>query len=106
MKKKLLATGVIISSCLIPLEARAASFTGLNIFGDSLVDSGNLFNTTEVLFPTVGLPAIPPSPPYQEEKFQRPHLDWKCRQIPGPFTHIDNRFGAPFSHHTATHLGY
>ena len=72
MKKELLAAGVVISSCMICLEAKAASFTGLNVFGDSLVDSGNLFNLTEALLSPFGLPALPPSPPYDQRNSNGP----------------------------------
>ena len=72
MKKKLLAAGGVILSCLISSEARADSFTGLNIFGDSLVDAGNLFNTSDALFSPLGLPAIPPSPPYDQKNSNGP----------------------------------
>ena len=72
MKKELLAAGVVISSCMFSLEAKAASFTGLNVFGDSLVDSGNLFNLTEALLSPFGLPALPPSPPYDQRNSNGP----------------------------------
>ncbi|MEM8614618.1 MAG: SGNH/GDSL hydrolase family protein [Cyanobacteria bacterium P01_H01_bin.105] len=65
MRKQLLVTGIAISSCLIPLKAQAVSFTGLNIFGDSLSDSGNLFNLTDTLLTPLGIPALPP-PPYAQ----------------------------------------
>ncbi|KPQ34750.1 MAG: carboxyl exterase [Phormidesmis priestleyi Ana] len=46
--------------CLLPLSASAKTspndITGLNIFGDSLSDAGNLFNLT----------GFPPSPPYTQ----------------------------------------
>lgn len=71
MKQQLLAIGIAISSCLIGLEARAASFTALNVFGDSLADSGNLFNLTDALFPP-GIPALPPSPPYAQNNSNGP----------------------------------
>lgn len=71
MKKTLFAISLAISSCLISLEARAASFTGLNVFGDSLADSGNLFTLTNALFPP-GLPALPPSPPYAQKSSNGP----------------------------------
>ncbi|MBT9311009.1 SGNH/GDSL hydrolase family protein [Leptothoe kymatousa] len=71
MKKTLFAISLAISSCLVSLEARAASFTALNIFGDSLVDSGNLFNLTSALSP-LGLPALPPSPPYAQKSSNGP----------------------------------
>ncbi|NEQ51332.1 MAG: SGNH/GDSL hydrolase family protein [Leptolyngbya sp. SIO3F4] len=71
MKKQLFAVGMIISSCLVSLEAKAASFTALNVFGDSLADSGNLFNLTSTLFPP-GVPALPPSPPYAQKNSNGP----------------------------------
>ena len=75
MKTKLLAAGIAISYCMLPLEAKAASFTnlftGLTVFGDSLADSGNLFNLTDAFFPP-GTPAIPPSPPYAENNSNGP----------------------------------
>lgn len=71
MKKTLLAAGVAVASCLIPLDARAASFTGLNVLGDSLVDSGNLFNLTSSLS-SFGVPALPPSPPYAQRNSNGP----------------------------------
>ncbi len=71
MKKSLTAVGVAITTCLIPLDAMAASFTGLNIFGDSLVDSGNLFNLTSAFSP-LGVPTLPPSPPYAQKSSNGP----------------------------------
>ena len=45
--KPLLATGVILGSCLFPLQATAASFISeLYVFGDSLSDSGKTFSDT------------------------------------------------------------
>ncbi|MGB7086011.1 MAG: SGNH/GDSL hydrolase family protein [Phormidesmis sp.] len=49
--------GAAALSFLLPLEAVAKDYTGLNIFGDSLVDAGNLFNLT----------GLPPSPPYDQK---------------------------------------
>lgn len=71
MSKKLLAVGTAIASCLFPLSARAATFEALNIFGDSLVDSGNLFNLTST-FADQGIPALPPSPPYAQKNSNGP----------------------------------
>lgn len=67
----MMAVGVAIATCLIPLDAMAASFTGLNIFGDSLVDSGNLFKLTSAFSP-LGIPALPPSPPYAQKSSNGP----------------------------------
>ncbi|MGD1952357.1 MAG: SGNH/GDSL hydrolase family protein [Leptolyngbyaceae cyanobacterium] len=72
MNKQVLAVGIAISSCLIPLRARAASYTGLNVFGDSLVDSGNLFNLTDSLLSPFGLPGLPPTPPYAQRSSNGP----------------------------------
>lgn len=66
-----MAVGVAIATCLIPLDAMAASFTGLNIFGDSLVDSGNLFKLTSAFSP-LGIPALPPSLPYAQKSSNGP----------------------------------
>ncbi|MEO0535427.1 MAG: SGNH/GDSL hydrolase family protein [Cyanobacteria bacterium P01_A01_bin.123] len=71
MNQKLLAVSIAISSSLIPLNAIAASFTGLTVLGDSLVDSGNLFNLTSA-FSAQGVPALPPSPPYAQNNSNGP----------------------------------
>lgn len=72
MKHLLLATGIALSSCLVPLQARAVSFTGLNVFGDSLSDTGNLFNVTDALASPFGLSGLPPSPPYDQRNSNGP----------------------------------
>ncbi len=59
MKKALVALALVCSPFLIPSQASAQEFGQLFIFGDSLVDNGNLFRLTQ---PT-GNP-VPPSPPY------------------------------------------
>ena len=56
VKKLAIATGTIAIT-LLPLQALAKDYGALNIFGDSLVDAGNLFNLT----------GIPPSPPYNQK---------------------------------------
>lgn len=55
-KKLAIATGTIAIT-LLPLQAIAKDYSALNIFGDSLVDAGNLFNPT----------GLPPSPPYAQK---------------------------------------
>lgn len=55
-KKVAIATGTIAIT-LLPLQALAKDYGALNIFGDSLVDAGNLFNVT----------GVPPSPPYDQK---------------------------------------
>lgn len=75
MKKALVRLGLVtsatIATCMLPRVAIAASFTGLNVFGDSLVDSGNLFNVTSA-FTSFGVPAVPPSPPYAQRSSNGP----------------------------------
>lgn len=48
--------GSLAISFLLPLRALAKDYTQLNIFGDSLVDAGNIFNLSSGTFPS--------SPPY------------------------------------------
>ena len=52
---------------------RADSYSNIYVFGDSLVDTGNLFNATtfasessESLGLDIAIPVVPPSPPYFE----------------------------------------
>lgn len=52
-----LAVGGIALGVLLPLRAIAQDYSSINIFGDSLVDAGNLFNLT----------GFPPSPPYNKK---------------------------------------
>jgi phospholipase/lecithinase/hemolysin len=61
MKKQLFATGFALISVMLPLKAIAASFTEMYVFGDSLSDTGNVFDFTAG--------NIPPSPPYFEGRF-------------------------------------
>jgi phospholipase/lecithinase/hemolysin len=65
MKKELVAAGLLLSSLLSPLKASAADFSQFFVFGDSLSDTGNVFNLTQ------GLPSgpIPPNPPYFQGRF-------------------------------------
>jgi phospholipase/lecithinase/hemolysin len=64
VKKQLLAAGIVAFSISLPLKASAATFSKLFVFGDSLSDAGNIFNTTRA----IGDPNLvfPPSPPYSE----------------------------------------
>lgn len=61
MKKLFLSFTFSCLSILLPLKASAQNFDSLYIFGDSLVDTGNLFNLTRT--------RIPPSPPYFNGRF-------------------------------------
>ncbi|MBX2863933.1 MAG: SGNH/GDSL hydrolase family protein, partial [Leptolyngbyaceae cyanobacterium MAG.088] len=72
MKPPLLAIGIAISSSLVALDAKAATFSGLTVFGDSLVDTGNLFNITDALAAPFGLSGLPPSPPYDQTNSNGP----------------------------------
>ncbi|MDZ4872598.1 MAG: Phosphatidylcholine-sterol acyltransferase [Chroococcidiopsis cubana SAG 39.79] len=59
---KILATGLAIGSCIVPLQAQAKTpFSQIVVFGDSLSDTGNTFQATAT--------GIPPSPPYSEGRF-------------------------------------
>lgn len=60
MKQQALVVGIAIASCLLPQQAKAASFSGLYVFGDSLVDTGNTFTLTGG--------ALPPAP-YEAGRF-------------------------------------
>lgn len=61
MQKQVLAIAFSVLSALLPLKALAQNFNDIYVFGDSLVDAGNLF------VPTGG--AFPPSPPYFNGRF-------------------------------------
>src|SRR4028119_816927 len=61
MQKQVVAIAFSVLSALLPLKALAQNFNDIYVFGDSLVDAGNLF------VPTVG--ALPPSPPYFNGRF-------------------------------------
>ncbi|OCQ90097.1 GDSL family lipase [Nostoc sp. MBR 210] len=51
MKKQLLAAGFVVVSLVLPQKALAANFSQLYVFGDSLSDTGNVFNETGGTFP-------------------------------------------------------
>jgi phospholipase/lecithinase/hemolysin len=61
MKKQAIAAGFILFYFMLPTKASAASFDQLYVFGDSLSDTGNIYNATEQTFPQ--------SPPYFEGRF-------------------------------------
>lgn len=64
MKPKILVIGLAAASCFWPMEAIAADFTGLYVFGDSLSDTGNFFKASSTLLGT----GFPP-PPYVDGRF-------------------------------------
>ncbi len=51
MHKQIAATGFFLFSFLLPIRATAATFKQLFVFGDSLSDTGNVFNVTQGIFP-------------------------------------------------------
>ncbi|MEQ9552387.1 MAG: autotransporter domain-containing protein [Coleofasciculus sp. G3-WIS-01] len=61
MQKQALAIASVLLSTLLPLDASAQKFEEFYIFGDSLSDVGNRFESSQGLFP--------PSPPYFEGRF-------------------------------------
>jgi phospholipase/lecithinase/hemolysin len=61
MKKQILATGFVLFSFLLPLKAVAASIDRIYVFGDSLSDTGNVFNLTGGFSPK--------APPYYPGRF-------------------------------------
>lgn len=70
MQAKIIATGCILFSLMLPSEALAADFSKLYVFSDSISDTGNVFNATIVgnrLDPTISID--PPSPPYFDGRY-------------------------------------
>ncbi|MEH1975876.1 MAG: SGNH/GDSL hydrolase family protein [Nostoc sp.] len=61
MKKQAIAVGFVLFSFMLPTKASAASFDQLYVFGDSLSDTGNIYNATNKTYPQ--------SPPYFEGRF-------------------------------------
>ncbi|MFW6358312.1 MAG: autotransporter domain-containing protein [Chroococcales cyanobacterium] len=61
MRKQLIAIGSVLLSTILPIKAIAQPFDELDVFGDSLVDTGNVFDATGEL--------LPPSPPYFNGRF-------------------------------------
>lgn len=61
MKKSILSTVLVSLSLLIPIKVKANTFSEIYVFGDSLSDTGNLYNMVGQQFP--------PSPPYNDGRF-------------------------------------
>ncbi|MHC5725840.1 MAG: SGNH/GDSL hydrolase family protein, partial [Nostoc sp.] len=61
MKKQAIAAGFVLFSFMLPTKASAASFDQLYVFGDSLSDTGNIYNATGKTYPQ--------SPPYFDGRF-------------------------------------
>jgi phospholipase/lecithinase/hemolysin len=64
MKKQILSTGFVLFSFLSPLKVSAATFSQMYVFGDSLSDTGNVFNAS---LQATGI-GFPP-PPYFNGRF-------------------------------------
>ncbi|WP_445632832.1 GDSL family lipase [Nostoc sp. DSM 114161] len=56
MRKQFLTTGFFLLSLMFPLKVSAQNYDDIYVFGDSLSDTGNVFNATNRV--------IPPSPTY------------------------------------------
>ncbi|MBN3897591.1 MAG: SGNH/GDSL hydrolase family protein [Nostoc sp. NOS(2021)] len=61
MKKQAIAAGFVLFSFMLPTKASAASFDQLYVFGDSLSDTGNIYNASGGTYPL--------SPPYFQGRF-------------------------------------
>jgi phospholipase/lecithinase/hemolysin len=55
LRKQAIATGFVLFSFMLPLDAAAANFSQLFVFGDSLSDTGNFFNVSGGQFPPASL---------------------------------------------------
>ena len=62
MKKTIIAAGFTLLSFTLPIGASAATFNRIYVFGDSLSDTGNVFNLTNFAKSFVD-PTIPIDPP-------------------------------------------
>ena len=51
MQKQIFATGIFILSLLFPLKVSAQKYSEIYVFGDSLSDTGNVFNATNRVIP-------------------------------------------------------
>lgn len=82
MKKQIVAAGFVLFSFMLPLKASAANFSNFYVFGDSLSDTGNIFNLTQ---------GLPPNAPYFEGRFSNnkiwvDYLGDNLNLTPTPFT--------------------
>ncbi len=67
MLKSIIASGVCLIACSLPIRVLAASFSDIFVFGDSLVDDGNFFEVSKTETPDP-LPPFP-GPPYPNEPY-------------------------------------
>ncbi|BAY16689.1 GDSL family lipase [Anabaenopsis circularis NIES-21] len=65
MKKQLVTAGFVLFSVILPLKASAVQFTGIYAFGDSLTDTGNVYNSVSAFIPGAEFPP----PPYFPGRF-------------------------------------
>ncbi|WP_392534432.1 SGNH/GDSL hydrolase family protein [Nostoc sp. C117] len=61
MQKQFLATGFFLLSLMFPLKVLAQNYDDIYVFGDSLSDTGNVFNLTNE--------SVPPKPTYFNGRF-------------------------------------
>jgi phospholipase/lecithinase/hemolysin len=54
-RKQAIATGFVLFSFMLPIDAKAANFSQLFVFGDSLSDTGNVFDASGDTFPPENL---------------------------------------------------
>jgi phospholipase/lecithinase/hemolysin len=92
MKRKLMVAGLTLVSLMLPFKALAANFTGLYVLGDSLSDTGNLFNAT--IDPNTGI-GLPPPPYFQGRASNGPiWIDGLAQRLnldsPTPFIQVAN----------------
>lgn len=96
VKKSLFVAGTAVLSCLLPLEAKAVSFSGLYVFGDSLSDTGTVYETSLESGLGVG---FPPSPPYAQQLSNGPvwveYLGDKLGLTPTLFKDVEAGVSAP-----------
>jgi phospholipase/lecithinase/hemolysin len=61
MQRQIITTGFLLLSLIFPLKVLAKDYDNIYVFGDSLSDTGNVFNATNGI--------IPPSPTYSNGRF-------------------------------------
>ncbi|MCW5315271.1 GDSL family lipase [Nostoc sp. KVJ3] len=61
MQRQIITTGFLLLSLIFPLKVLAKDYDNIYVFGDSLSDTGNVFNATNGI--------VPPSPTYYNGRF-------------------------------------
>jgi phospholipase/lecithinase/hemolysin len=91
IKKSLSVTGLVMLSFLVPHRAIAALFSQVYVFGDSLSDTGRLYQFTTNNIPPFPFP-IPVSPPYAQKLSNGPlwveYLQQSLGLTPNPVTNF------------------